>query len=73
MYLLRPTSHFSSSFLAVTELEEDDVLHDFFKERELNGDFITKVSDRLWLGEVKNFVDAEASLLTDPTQLSEEV
>lgn len=33
------------------ELAEDDVLRTFIKERELNGDFITKVSDRIWLGE----------------------
>uniref|UniRef100_A0A5B7BB07 CGL160/ATPI domain-containing protein n=1 Tax=Davidia involucrata TaxID=16924 RepID=A0A5B7BB07_DAVIN len=56
----------------VSELAEDDVLQTFFKERELNGDLISRVSDILWLREVIKFVDAEAGTLTDTTQLSEE-
>ncbi|KAA8544294.1 hypothetical protein F0562_022306 [Nyssa sinensis] len=57
----------------VSELAEDDVLRTFFKERELNGDFIARVSDRLWLRDVVKFVDAETGTLADTTQLSEEV
>ncbi|KAI5666773.1 hypothetical protein M9H77_16626 [Catharanthus roseus] len=32
----------------------DDVLQTFIKERELNGDFIAKLSDRIWLREATN-------------------
>ncbi|KAF5937608.1 hypothetical protein HYC85_025114 [Camellia sinensis] len=33
----------------VSELAEDDILQTFFKERELSGDIIAKVSDIFWL------------------------
>ncbi|KAK2988371.1 hypothetical protein RJ640_007306 [Escallonia rubra] len=58
--------------LGVNGLEEDDVMHNFVKERELNGDFIAKVSDAIWLREVIKAVDREASVLADATQLVEE-
>ncbi|GFP92272.1 nicalin [Phtheirospermum japonicum] len=42
---------------------DDVVLRDFLKERELSGDFISKLSDELWLRDViansKNFQDSE--------------
>ncbi|KAK3032499.1 hypothetical protein RJ639_037337 [Escallonia herrerae] len=65
-------SPFSDSFLTVNGLEEDDVMHNFVKERELNGDFIAKVSDAIWLREVIKAVDREASALADATQIVEE-
>lgn len=59
--------------MTVNELAEDDVLYTFVKERELNGDFIAKVSDRLWLREVINFVDKNPNKLADNTRLPGEV
>ncbi|KAM7496955.1 hypothetical protein LguiA_021369 [Lonicera macranthoides] len=56
----------------VNEVAEDDVLYTFVKERELNGDFIAKVSDRLWLREVINFVDKNSNELADNTRLAGE-
>ncbi|XP_047333457.1 uncharacterized protein LOC124936975 [Impatiens glandulifera] len=50
---------------SVSELEEDDVLSTFFKERELDGDFISKVSDVLWLKRVVKFNDADADVDAD--------
>lgn len=41
----------------------------FFKERELNGDFISKTSDMLWQREVMRFVDGEARAPPDTQQL----
>lgn len=38
----------------VSEIAGDDVLQTFIKERELNGDFIAKLSDRIWLREATN-------------------
>lgn len=57
----------------VSEVVEDDVLLTFFKEREQNGDFISKASDILWQREVMKTVDAEASMLVDTPQQPEEV
>lgn len=54
------------------KLGDDEVLHIFLKERELNGDFISKVSDTIWLRGVRKDVDAETSVLADATQLLEE-
>ena len=55
------------------ELAGEDVLRMFFKERELNGDFISKASDMLWQREVMKFVDAEAGALPDTPQQPEGV
>ncbi|CAI9105689.1 OLC1v1004672C1 [Oldenlandia corymbosa var. corymbosa] len=37
------------TFRRVTELAGDDVLEAFMQERELSGDFIAKISDKIWL------------------------
>lgn len=42
----------------------------FLRERQLNGDFISKVSDMFWQREAMKFVDAEA-LLSDAPQQAE--
>lgn len=39
----------------------EDVLQMFLKDREENGDFISKVSDRLWLREVLESIDLSSS------------
>ncbi|XP_034687140.1 uncharacterized protein LOC117915636 isoform X1 [Vitis riparia] len=57
----------------VGELAGEDVLRMFFKERELNGDFISKASDMLWQREVMKFVDAEAGTPPDTPQQPEGV
>lgn len=41
----------------MNELVEEDVLQMFLKDREENGDFISKVSDRLWLRETLESID----------------
>ncbi|KAH9659682.1 hypothetical protein KPL70_023952 [Citrus sinensis] len=56
---------FSSSLLRtssspVSEVAEEDVLQMFFKDRELNGDFISKTSDMFWLMGALKFVDFDA-------------
>lgn len=61
------------SFSPVGELAGDDVLQMFFKERELNGDFISKASDMLWQRKVMKFVDAEAGTPSDTHQQPEGV
>lgn len=61
-----------SSF-PVGELAGEDVLRMFFKERELNGDFISKASDMLWQREVMKFVNAEAGTPPDTPQQPEGV
>ncbi|XP_062016580.1 uncharacterized protein LOC133733000 [Rosa rugosa] len=43
----------------VSELAEEDVLLTFFKERQLNGDFISRLSDVFWQREFTNFVDGD--------------
>ncbi|XP_028110263.1 uncharacterized protein LOC114308791 [Camellia sinensis] len=52
----------------VSELAEDDILQTFFKERELSGDIIAKVSDIFWLRKVIRLDDAEDNI----TQQSKE-
>lgn len=39
----------------------EDVLQMFLKDREENGDFISKVSDRLWLKEVLESIDLNSN------------
>ncbi|KAJ0021145.1 hypothetical protein Pint_31809 [Pistacia integerrima] len=70
----------SSTFFAlrtsarpVCEVAEDDVLHMFLKERELNGDFISKASDLLWQREVAKFVDADTVYVANSPQQSDQV
>ncbi|XP_022729597.1 uncharacterized protein LOC111284841 isoform X2 [Durio zibethinus] len=55
------------------ELVDEDVLQMFFKDREINGDFISKASDMLWQREVAKVVDADASEPADTTQQAEQV
>ncbi|KAF3618776.1 putative F-box protein-like [Capsicum annuum] len=54
----------------VNEVAVDDVFQDFLRERELNGDVISRISDRIWLRNVVNFDSAEAgSGISETTQL----
>ncbi|CAH2072177.1 unnamed protein product [Thlaspi arvense] len=46
---------------SVSELVEEDVLQMFLKDREENGDFISKVSDRLWLREILESIDLNSN------------
>lgn len=39
---------------------EEDVLQMFFKDRALNGDFISKASDLFWQRDFLKFVEADA-------------
>ncbi|KAG8655086.1 uncharacterized protein LOC110613757 isoform X2 [Manihot esculenta] len=61
------------SCIPVRELAEGDVLKIFLKERELNGDFVSKASDMFWLKEVEKFVDFDSAKLADNPQESEQV
>ncbi|XP_044483878.1 uncharacterized protein LOC123209800 isoform X2 [Mangifera indica] len=60
---------------SVSEVAEDDVLQMFLKERELNGDFISKVSDLFWQRGVANakYVDADTVYVADTPQQAEQV
>ncbi|WCJ41869.1 hypothetical protein M5689_022709 [Euphorbia peplus] len=64
---LRASSH------PVRELVEEDVLKMFIKERELNGDLVSRASDLLWLKEVMKFVDFDDAKLDDIPQEVEQV
>ncbi|XP_065868683.1 uncharacterized protein [Euphorbia lathyris] len=57
----------------VRELVEEDVLKMFLKERELNGDFVSKASDMFWLREVMKFVDFDDDKPDDIPQEVEQV
>lgn len=72
---VRATPVFSilRSSRTVSEVAEEDVLVTFFKERDLNGDFISKASDVLWKRDIVKFVDEEGERHIDVPQQSEEV
>ncbi|OIT34200.1 PREDICTED: uncharacterized protein LOC109244984 [Nicotiana attenuata] len=56
----------------VSEVAVDDVFQDFLRERELNGDIISRISDRIWLRNVVNFDSLEAgNSATEATQSQE--
>lgn len=46
---------------------DEDVLQIFFKERELNGDFVSRTSDLLWQMNFRNSGDYDISKLTNDT------
>ncbi|KAI3745688.1 hypothetical protein L6452_08092 [Arctium lappa] len=52
-------------------IEEDDVLLMFLKDRELNGDFIAKVCDKLWMRKAIKIDDIKTDLTNDATQLDQ--
>ncbi|CAN8252570.1 unnamed protein product [Cochlearia groenlandica] len=52
---------FNAASLSVSELVEEDVLEMFLKDREENGDFISRVSDRIWLREVLESIDLSSN------------
>ncbi|KAL1199208.1 hypothetical protein V5N11_005565 [Cardamine amara subsp. amara] len=54
-------SAFNAASRSVSELVEEDVLQMFLKDREENGDFISRVSDRLWLKEVLESIDVNSN------------
>ncbi|EXB91238.1 hypothetical protein L484_016308 [Morus notabilis] len=61
-----------TSLRPVGEISEEDVLQTFLTERQLNGDFISKVSDMFWQREAMKFVDAEAAL-SDTSRQADQV
>lgn len=75
---LNPLPRFATSALSkkisfsVAEVENDDVFHDFIKDREINGDFVTKITDSLWLRDVKDIVNVQSDMWSDSSQVSEE-
>ncbi|KAJ1440722.1 hypothetical protein SESBI_01792 [Sesbania bispinosa] len=53
---------------------DEDILQIFFKERELNGDFISRASDLLWRRNFRNFDDYDISKLNnDTSQQTEQI
>ncbi|PON65397.1 NF-kappa-B inhibitor-like protein [Parasponia andersonii] len=72
----RPHPWKSSTFILRTSLrpvseigeEEEDVLKTFLKERQLNGDLISKVSDMFWQKEAIKFLDSKDALSDTPQQ-----
>ncbi|CAK7329157.1 unnamed protein product [Dovyalis caffra] len=58
----------------LSELAEEDVLRVFLRERELNGDFISKACDKFWQRGTKfvDFDDRELELV-DTSQVAEQV
>ncbi|KAJ0261332.1 NF-kappa-B inhibitor-like protein [Hirschfeldia incana] len=57
----RRLSAFNAASRSVSELVGEDVMQMFLKDREENGDFISKVSDRLWLREVLESIDLNSN------------
>ncbi|XP_062082533.1 uncharacterized protein LOC133788903 [Humulus lupulus] len=67
-----------TSLRPVSGIAEEDVLQTFLRERQLNGDFISKVSDMLWQDEATKLLGvAESAALADddtsqqPNQVTE--
>lgn len=54
-------------------VEEEDVLQMFLKDREENGDFISKVSDRLWLRETLESIDLNSNGASSTVELDNQV
>lgn len=52
-------------------IEQDDLLLTFLKDRELNGDFIAKVTDKLWMRKSIKIDNIETDLTIDANQLNE--
>lgn len=52
---------------------DEDVLQIFFKERELNGDFISRASDLLWQRKFRISGDSTGIELADVSQQTEQV
>ncbi|KAD5960227.1 hypothetical protein E3N88_11699 [Mikania micrantha] len=52
-------------------IEEDDVLLTFLKDRELNGDFIARLSDKLWMRKAVKIDNIEPDLRNDANQSDE--
>ncbi|WOK93633.1 hypothetical protein Cni_G02333 [Canna indica] len=63
----------SRSSLPESEISGEDVMRMFLKERQLNGDFISKVSDMLWRRENSGFADVETNTLQEDNQHNHEV
>lgn len=57
----------------MSEVTVDDALRDFLRDRELKGDVISRISDRIWLRNVAGFDSAEAGSGTSEATQSEEV
>lgn len=57
----------------MSESVEENVLEMFFKDREVNGDFVSKVSDMLWQREVLKVVDTDASEPAGTAEQSQQV
>ncbi|CAA7061098.1 unnamed protein product [Microthlaspi erraticum] len=70
---LKPTNRnptrFKAASRSVSELVEEDVLQMFLKDREENGDFISKVSDRLWLRENLESIDLNSNGASSTVEL----
>ncbi|KAK6926540.1 hypothetical protein RJ641_008259 [Dillenia turbinata] len=62
-----------SSLPPVGELLEEDILLAFLKEREVNGDFISRASDIIWKKNVKKISNADADSMLDISQEPEEI
>ncbi|CAH9072658.1 unnamed protein product [Cuscuta europaea] len=61
------------SYIPASGVDEDYVLRDFLKERKLNGDFIARISDKVWLRDIANVEYTESETgPTDNVQLLEE-
>ncbi|URE35841.1 hypothetical protein MUK42_06780 [Musa troglodytarum] len=63
----------SKSSLTESEVAGEDVLHMFLKDRQLNGDFISKVSDVLWSKKNIEFAELETNTLKEDNRYHEEV
>lgn len=57
----------------VQERAGHDVFHIFLKERRLDGDIISKVSDMIWVKDYLNVIDSEVSMLGETPQQRPEV
>ncbi|CAL9167350.1 unnamed protein product [Musa hybrid cultivar] len=63
----------SKSSFPESDVAREDVLQMFLKDRQLNGDFISKVSDFLWSKENIEFAELETNTLKEDNQYHEEV
>ncbi|CAN0880011.1 hypothetical protein LINGRAHAP2_LOCUS13413 [Linum grandiflorum] len=70
----RAASVFKASYTPVSELADEDVLQMFLEERAESGDFVSKICDMFWQGDLIKLVDAGISKPVEtPAQEVEQV
>lgn len=62
-----------SVFFKGSEVVDEEIMEIFLKERQTNGDFISKASDMLWRGEALKFANSETITVQENIQELDQV